>query len=187
MNDIYFASYADDSTLYKACDNVDVVSEILRMSAEKQFKWFKDNQMKHNAYRFHLILSTGDLNSLIKGILCEKFLDTKSDHKLAFDQNVNIFNEKAKAKLKALAGAVQYILLAKKNLLMNSYFDAENSYCSLIWMIHSHFIKNRVKYFKYMKDEFLLLHKNKNHNIYESYKSLNIPNGVFYADSENSA
>ena len=38
-----------------------------------------------------------------------------------------------------------------------------------------------------MKDEGLLLHKNKNHNIYESYKSLSIPNGVFYADSENSA
>ena len=39
-----------------------------------------------------------------------------------------------------------------------------------------------------MKDEFLLLHKNKNHNnIYESYKSLNVPNVIFYADSENSA
>ena len=39
-----------------------------------------------------------------------------------------------------------------------------------------------------MKDEFLLLHKNKNHNnIYESYKSLNVRNVIFYADSENSA
>ena len=93
-----------------------------------------------------MILSTGDLNALIKGILCEKFLDIKFDHKLAFDRNANIFSEKARAKLKALAGAIPYILLAKKNLLMNSYFDAEISYCSLIWMIHSHFIKNRVKY-----------------------------------------
>ena len=46
LNDIDFPSYADDNTFYKACDNVDFVVKILRMSAEKVFKWFKDNQMK---------------------------------------------------------------------------------------------------------------------------------------------
>ena len=43
FNNIDFASYADDNTLYNACDDVDAVAETLRMSAEKLFKWFKDN------------------------------------------------------------------------------------------------------------------------------------------------
>ena len=42
LNNIDFASYADDNTLYNAYDNVDAVAETLRMSAEKLFKWFKD-------------------------------------------------------------------------------------------------------------------------------------------------
>ena len=41
LNDIDYVSYADDSTLYNACDNVDAVVETSRMSAEKLFKWFK--------------------------------------------------------------------------------------------------------------------------------------------------
>ena len=79
--------------------------------------------MKENTDRFHLILRTGESNqiqtenSLIKVILCEKLLRVKFDHKLVFDQNVKIFYKKAKAKLKALARVVPYIVLAKKNLL----------------------------------------------------------------------
>ena len=46
LNDIDRISYADDSTLYKARDNVDAVVERLRISAEKLFKWFKHNQKK---------------------------------------------------------------------------------------------------------------------------------------------
>ena len=60
LNDIDFANYADDNTLYKACDNVDVVAETWRMSAVKLFKWFKDNQMKDNTDRFYLILRKGE-------------------------------------------------------------------------------------------------------------------------------
>ena len=55
---IDFTSYADDNTIYNACDNVDAVAKTLRMSAEKLFKWFKDNLLKFNTDRFHLILST---------------------------------------------------------------------------------------------------------------------------------
>ena len=40
------------------CDNVDAVEETLKMSAEK------DNQMKNNTDRFHLILNAGDSNQI---------------------------------------------------------------------------------------------------------------------------
>ena len=37
MNDIDFASYACGNTLDNACNNVDAVAKILRMSVEKLF------------------------------------------------------------------------------------------------------------------------------------------------------
>ena len=40
----------------KAYNNVDSRTEDFRMSAEKLFKWLKDNQMKYNTDRLHLIL-----------------------------------------------------------------------------------------------------------------------------------
>ena len=75
----------------------------------------------------------------------------------------------------------------KENLLINSFFAAQFNYCSLIWMIHSRFSNNRVKYlstWKIPSSEFLLLNKNKNHNnSYNSYKNTNlvtIPKGIYF-------
>ena len=85
-----------------------------------------------------MILSTGDSsqiqigNSLIKGILCEKLSGVKFDHKFAFGQNVKSICKKAKAKLKALARVVSYIVLSKKNLVMYSFFAEKSNYFPLI-------------------------------------------------------
>ena len=64
-----------------------------------------------------------------------KLFGVKFDHKFAFDQNIKSFCKKAKAKLKALARIVPYIVLAKKHLLINSFFAAQFNYYHLIWMI----------------------------------------------------
>ena len=104
--------------------------------------------MKENKVKIHLILKKGDSNQirignlLIKGILCEKLFGVKFDHKLALDQNVKSFGKKVKAKLKTLARVVPYIILAKKILLMNSFFAEQLYYCPLIWMIDSCFSNN---------------------------------------------
>lgn len=45
LNETDYDYYVDDSTLYKACENIDDVSETLRMSAKKIFKCFKSNQI----------------------------------------------------------------------------------------------------------------------------------------------
>ena len=76
----WHAYYADDNALYKACGNVDAVVKTLRMSAEKLFKWFTDNQMQDITDKCPLILSTGNSNeiqtenSLIKGSLFRELL-----------------------------------------------------------------------------------------------------------------
>ena len=80
--------------------------------------------------------------------------------------------KKAIAKLKALASVVPYIVVAKKNLLMNSFFAAQFNYCPPIWIIHSRFRNNQVKMHS---SEFLLLDKNKSlNNSYKSRKNTNL-------------
>ena len=102
---------------YKACDNDDAVAESFRMSAEKLFK---DNQLKDNIDRFHLILGTEDsnqiqtVNSLIKGILCEKLLGVKFDHKLAFDRNIKSFCKKGKSKIKGVSQGCSIYCISEK-------------------------------------------------------------------------
>ena len=71
----YFVNNADANIFYKTCENIDTVPKTLRMSAEKLFEWFDDNQMKDNTNKFHLIVSTGNSSqiqigkSFIKSIL----------------------------------------------------------------------------------------------------------------------
>lgn len=55
LNESDIASYADDKSLYKAHEIIDVSDETLIMSAENLFKWFKGNQMEDNKDKCHLI------------------------------------------------------------------------------------------------------------------------------------
>ena len=73
----YFVNNGDANIFYKTCENIDTVPKTLRMSAEKLFEWFDDNQMKDNTNKFHLIVSTGNSSqiqigkSFIKSILLQ--------------------------------------------------------------------------------------------------------------------
>ena len=107
VKDVNFASYADDNTIYQSANNVDDVINDLRLSAEKLFRWFSDNQMKGNTYKCHLIMSTNNNpeiqvgDSLIKSSDCEKLLGLKIDCKLNFANHVNSLCKKANNKLRA--------------------------------------------------------------------------------------
>ena len=147
-----FSSYADDNTIYDSGNSIDdVISSVLE-SAEKLFQWFSHNQMKGNTDKCHLIVSTDEPigirvgESLIKSSTCEKMLGIKIDNKLIFDTHVKGLCTKANNKLRALARATPYMSLKKKKLLMNSFFNAQFNYCSLIWMLHSRSNNNKIKH-----------------------------------------
>ena len=136
-----YSSWEDDNTIYQSANNVDDVINDLQLSAEKLFRWFSDNQMKGNTDKCHLIMSTNSNpeiqvgDSLIKASDCEKLLGLKIDYKLNFDNHVNGLCKKANNKLRALARATPYMNIEKKKLLMNSFFNAQFSYCPLLWML----------------------------------------------------
>ena len=60
MNDIDFASYADDSTRYVSYDSIEDVIRILENDSIKLFKWFSDSMMKANKDTCHLIVSSNE-------------------------------------------------------------------------------------------------------------------------------
>ena len=90
MNDIDFASYADDSTLYVSSDSIVDLIRILENDSIKLFKWFSVNMMKANKDKCHLIVSSDEHVSMklekieIEGSNCERLLGVKIDSKLNF-------------------------------------------------------------------------------------------------------
>ena len=84
--------------------------------------------------------------SLIKISNCEKPLGIKFDYELAFDNNVNNLCKKTNNKLRALFRATAYVNIEKKELLRNSFFNAQFNYCPVIWMLQSHYNNNKIKH-----------------------------------------
>ena len=131
VQNVDFASYADDNTIYDAGDNIDEVIFSLQESSKKLFKWFADNQMKANEDKCHLIVNTNELTEIkigdftIKNSASEKLLGVNIDSKLNFDCHVNHLCNKANKKLRALAGVTSYMTLEKKKIVMNSFFNAQ--------------------------------------------------------------
>ena len=76
---------------------------------------------------------------------CEKILGVKIDYKLNFDEHVKTLCSKANNKLTALARTTPYMSVEKKKILMNSFFNAQFNYCSLVWMLHSHRNNNIIR------------------------------------------
>ena len=127
--DANFASYADDNTIYQSGRNVDDVTNYLQLSAEKLFRRFFDNQIKGNANKCRLIMSSNNTpgleigDSLIKASTCEKLLGITIDCKLTFDNHVANLCKKANNKLRVLARATPHMTIEERKLLMNSFFQ----------------------------------------------------------------
>ena len=79
MNDVQFASYADDNTPFFVGGNLYDVIFILQNASKTLFKWFNDNQMKTNPDKCHFICSSIVKTSImiedeqIRNSSCEKF------------------------------------------------------------------------------------------------------------------
>ena len=159
IKDVDFGSYANDTiyqsginTIYQSGRTVDNVNNGLKVSAEKRFQWFSNNQMKGNTDQCHLIMSTNNATELqigdssIKTSNCEKLLGVKIDYKLTFDEHVNSLCKKANSKLRALARTTPSMNIEKRKLLMNSFFNAQFNYCPLIWMLHTRCNNNKIKH-----------------------------------------
>ena len=128
VNDIDIAIYADDITPNMIADNVDDLITSLEQASNGLFEWFKNNLLKSNADKCHLLVSTNDRVSInVDGFKIdksdtEKLLGVKFDKKLTFDDHISDIWNKAGRNISALARVKLYIRIAKKRILMNAFF-----------------------------------------------------------------
>ena len=118
-------SYAGDNAPYISADNIDGVIKILEKASEILFKWFKNNLMKTNTEKCHLLVSTNNTvkmkigNLYITSSKSEKLLGVKFDHKLSFDNHISELCKKALRKTHTLSRVTLYVNVSKRRVLLN--------------------------------------------------------------------
>ena len=115
MADFEIANDADDSTPFSAKTNHKSVVQELEVSSSVLFTWLRNNYMKANTDKSHLLLS-GDnkITSNIDGSIIESeesqvLLGVTIDSNLLFDKHINNLCKTAGAKLNALARIAGYM------------------------------------------------------------------------------
>ena len=73
VEDVNIASYTDDNTLYDSCDTIEEAILSVESLSKKLFQWLSDNQMKGNAEKCRLIMTTnGSVDFQLDGSLIER-------------------------------------------------------------------------------------------------------------------
>ena len=143
IKDIDIAGYGDDTTPFIVENNIENVIASLEQVSEDLFNWFKNNRLKSNADKCHVLVSTNKSigvnigNYTIDNSECEKLLGVKIDVNLNFSDHISDLCKKASRKISALARVTPFMVLGKRKLIMNAFFTSQFSYCPLIWMCHS--------------------------------------------------
>ena len=149
MRDMFFekyecdiTSYADDNTDHTYDSDLYTVLNKLKNCTDSLFTWFKENHMKPNGDKCHLLVTTEEPVSInidgsnVKNKKEQKLLGIKFDSSLSFKGHITSLCKKASQKLHALARIVNYIELPKRRVLMKAFITSQFS-CPLIWMFHS--------------------------------------------------
>ena len=144
------ASYADDNTPYNSGFNLDNVISNLEKSINSLLNWFRENYMKANADKCHLLVSSDESCTAkiedfsIKNSTEKKLSGLKLDSNLSFESHITSLCKKASQKLHALARISHYMDLNKRMNLMKAFITSQFSYCPLIWMFHSRNLNNKI-------------------------------------------
>ena len=101
------ASYADDTNPYSCAQDISSVISELQRIAKKIFDWCRNNHMKANPGKCHVILSSDTqseilfVNISIASSLSEKLLGITSDSELKYEEHINKFCNIVNKKLNA--------------------------------------------------------------------------------------
>ena len=131
MNDVDFASYADDNTPFFVANDLDEVIYKLQNASKSLFQWFADNQMKAKPDKCHFICSANVKTSImieneqIENSNCEKLLGVFFDSRLTFQTYINNICKKASQKLNAISRITPYMDFDKRKLVVNAFFSSQ--------------------------------------------------------------
>ena len=150
IDDCGIASYADDNTRYASSSNLDALITKLEESTNNLFQWVRNNHMKANADKCHLLVTgnyevSANINEFeIESSKKEKLLGISIDTTLSFGHHITSLCKKASQKLRALERIVHYMDFEKRRSLLKGFVISKFNYCPLIWMFHSRALNNRI-------------------------------------------
>ena len=125
--DCDIASYADDNTPYASSNNLDAVINKLEESTNNLFQLFRNNHMKANADKCHLLVTgncevSSNINEFeIESSKKEKLLVISIDTRLSFEDDITSLCKKNSQKLHALARIAHYVDVEKRRSLMKAF------------------------------------------------------------------
>ena len=128
------ASYADDNISYNFDFSLDNVISNLEKSTNSLLNWFRENHMKANADKCHLLVSSNESCTAkiedfsTKNSTEVKLLGVQFDSNLSFENHVTSLCKKANQKFHALATISHYMDLNKRRNLMKAFITSQFSY-----------------------------------------------------------
>ena len=144
------ASYADDTAPYSCATDIPSVALELQASATKLFLWFKNNHLKANPGKSHILLSSKKPEIVsVDGISIaasphEKLLGVTIDSELKFENHITEICHKVSKKINALCRISSFMSLERRRTLMKAFIESRFNYCPLIWMFHSRTLNNKI-------------------------------------------
>ena len=112
------ASYADDNTPQTYDSDLYTILSKLKNCTDSLFTWFKENQVKPNGDKCHLLVTIKKSVSIkidgsnVKNKKEQKLLGIKFDSSLSFEGHITSLCKEASQKLHALTGIVNYMDLS---------------------------------------------------------------------------
>ena len=153
LHDIPVAKYADGNTPY--CTGLKISDVLIKLenAAETLLQWLKDNRMKTNPDKNHLLINNTKEslqikigNETVNNCKCENLLGVKIDHELNFNEHVSSLSKKASKKLNALSRIASCMTFEQRRLILNSFITSDFSYCQIVWMFHSKKLNERINH-----------------------------------------
>ena len=150
LEGVAVASYADDTTPYRASKINDSIIKEIEYFSEVFFKWFDFNYMRINSGKSHVLFSGNDnvsANIVGQTLISEnknELLAIILDLKPSFEDRINNLCKKASQKLNALARTASYMCLEKRKTVMKAYIMFLFGSCPLVWMLHSRSLNNKI-------------------------------------------
>ena len=122
----------------------------LESMLSKISQWFMSNNLKANASKFHLFLSSYEdqtitvENYVIKLSGVEELLGVIIDTNLNFKEYILPLCKKENRKLHFLFRVSKYMTLNKCHIVIRFFIISQFNYCPLIWMIHNRGFNNNI-------------------------------------------
>ena len=144
-------NYADDCSPYEFSYTTEEVIIKLENDANLLIEWHKNNYLKPNPKKWHLLLSErgNELSvkigqQLILNSEDEKVLGVFFDNSFNFNCHINKLCKKASQKLHALGRVSNFMSCNQRKIIMNAFISSQFNYCPLLWMCHSRSLNTQI-------------------------------------------